>query len=398
MKLLHTSDLHLGLHWNGLSRQGDQDRVLDEILGLCERNTVDLLMVAGDVFSDRIEKGNHEEVARRFLERLRGHLQRGMAVFLLRGNHDPLPLFRLMRLLVMELAGQDRWPLVVADLPGIYSIPGQPHQIIALPYVSQSWLRTAALPVDLSPEQRTIGLIGMLSQYVEQQLYPQVRSAQPAIFAAHMLVQGCTLNPEFDFEPDYVAELKLQPSSLPSFTSYNALGHIHLGQEIRGAGKPTWYSGAPERVDLGERNYQPQVLLVTVPNTPGGAATVQPIPIQNCTPFVKETLNGVDEVERFCVEVAASDPLGEVIVGEVPPSSRSAVLTQIQRTAPRVRVRWAIEEQPQPWDSSNRFNPYDVRATVGAYLERAYAKQSEQRARLETAFASLLETQDEVPA
>ncbi len=59
MRLLHTSDLHIGASWRGMSRRDDQRRVLGEILGLCDAHAVDALLVTGDVFSDRVEGGKH---------------------------------------------------------------------------------------------------------------------------------------------------------------------------------------------------------------------------------------------------------------------------------------------------------------------------------------------------
>src|SRR3712207_895631 len=97
MKLLHTSDLHLGAQWRSVSRADDQTRVLDEVLTLCDQHEVDALLVTGDVFSDRPYEPP-ARIARRLLERLSDQLRRGRAIVLLRGNHDPLDLFQLMRI------------------------------------------------------------------------------------------------------------------------------------------------------------------------------------------------------------------------------------------------------------------------------------------------------------
>src|SRR5690349_12783105 len=103
MKMLHTSDLHYGHVWRGAPRLEDQNRVLDEILALCEARNVELLLIAGDVFSNRLDHTSPASIARRLLERLAPHLKRGMGVFLLYGNHDNLPLFQLMGALTAEM-------------------------------------------------------------------------------------------------------------------------------------------------------------------------------------------------------------------------------------------------------------------------------------------------------
>lgn len=395
MRILHTSDLHLGLISDGHSRRADQERVLDEILALCDAHAVDLLLIAGDLFSDRVEGGRHEEVARRLLQRLRDHLQRGRAVVLLRGNHDPLALFGLMRVMAAELAGADRWPLVVADMPNVYGVPGRDLQIVALPYIRPGWLRDQTMDALAGPQAQVTGLSGMLAWQLKHRIEPLVDPRRPAIFTAHVVVSGAQLNEQIEFETGYARELWLDKANLPHYTSYNALGHIHLLQEVAGTAAPTWYSGAPDRVDAGERAYRPRVLLVDAPDTPGGRADVREIAIQSSTSFVRrvgaEALDGVEQAERFLAEHEGRDPIGRVDIAGAPAAARAALLERFGRALPRVRVRFAIEDLPPPASADGRPDHHDVRTTVLDYLGRAFAERPEQRARLEAAFVALIE-------
>jgi len=391
MKILHTSDLHLGDIWRGIPRWNDQMRVLDEILCLCAEHDVDLLLVAGDVFSDRVQ-GRHEAVAKRFLEKLRPALQRGMAVFLLRGNHDPFALFDLMGLMMQEMAGGDRWPLVIAALPGVYPIPGRALQVVALPYVGPSWLHEQHFDPEQDPEERVAGLTGQLGMALDW-LYHQSAPGVPTIFTAHMTVRGASLTPEVEAESGYHREMMLERERLPDFTSYNALGHIHLTQSLN-AVKPTWYSGSPERVNQGEREYLPCVLLVETPDTPGGAASVRKLYLDSCTVFLNETLRGVDAVAAFCAR-GLRDPLGELELAQIPISERGGVEAQIRVVAPRILFRWQREDEPEPVVDANRVDPADVPHFFHAYVEQAYAQQPDQRAKLAAAFDALWSEQAE---
>lgn len=372
MRILHTADWHLGSTWDGQSRRADQERVLDEILALCDERNVDLLLVAGDILHDRVEGGHPEAAVRRLLLRLEPHLDRGRAVFLLRGNHDPLELFRLMSLLIPEVAGSESWPLVVADLPGIHQIPGHDLQVIALPYLSPRMLQQRAAEIGVTAETMVAGAAGIIAQQIES-LYAQVQTEHPAIFAGHVLLGGAQLTPDIEAEANYSREVWLVPSRLPHFTSYNALGHIHLIQEVRGAAKPTWYSGAPDRLNLGERDYTPQVLLVETPDSPGGTATVQPIPLTTPTRFVRAELRGMPEVEDFCAHRASGNPLGVIRVVDIAAGMHSAVEAQIHAAAPRLRIEWPAEVSrpggPTPEGPDHR----DVHGTVIDYLGRSYA-------------------------
>jgi exonuclease SbcD len=395
MKILHTSDLHLGAQWRGISRADDQQRVLDEIVALCDQHEVDALLVTGDIFSDR-PTGPPARLARDLLTRLSGQLRRKRAVILLRGNHDPLELFQLMRVFVGEMAGGDRWPLVVADMPDVYKVPNLDLQIVALPYLSPRWLQLQPFAADVTPEEQIVGLSGHLARCLNA-LRPRVQSGMPSIFAAHVMVRGGHLAPDVQFEPGYQQELWLEQTNLPQYTSYNALGHIHLGQQIAGAGKPTWFAGAADRLDLGERDRTPQVLLVTLPDGAGGVATVEPIALTTCTPFIHEHVSGLAAVEALCAAQLASNPLGQVVIAGVPASQQAAAITRIRQALPRVDVRLALEQSALPAPAED-FDPYDVRGTVHRYLRQDYAGPDDTRQRLVAAFDELLAEPVEVPA
>lgn len=397
MKILHTSDLHLGKGWRGTSLLDDQDRVLNEVLGLCEEHDVDLLLVTGDVFSDRVIGKTPADVARDFLRRLQEPLERGRCVLLLRGNHDPFDLFSLLSFMMTEVLRKGSLPLVIANLPGIYGVPGHSLHVVALPYLPPPWLRVQPFAVSVSPDEQVAQLSGLLSLQL-QHLYSGIPSGVPTVFAGHVLVSGAQLREDLEFESGYNRELWLHPSDLPQFTSYNALGHIHLSQEVKGVGKPSWYAGSPDRLDMGEREYQPHVLLVTTPDTPGGIASVEPIQLTSCTRWIMEQLQGLDDVEHFCNTVGASNPIGEVVVDDVPVAYRGAIEDRIRSVARRVRVRWLLEVPVEVQQGTDGPAPQDVYGTVRAYLERAFSQDAGRRARLEAAFESLWsESNEEVP-
>jgi len=368
MRLLHTADLHFGGIWNNRDRSSDGSRVLDEILGLCESEKVDLLVIAGDVFSDRTRQPIHT-VARQLLNKLAPHMHRGLRIFMIRGNHDSLGFFKLLSDLIKEIADEDHSNLVVAAEPGIYQVPGLDLQVVAVPYLDPSTLRTEAPAADSTIEEQVVGLVGRLARWM-QALYRQADPRKPAIFVGHYAVQGASLTPKMDYQSGYHRELWITADQLPSFTSYNALGHIHLGQQISFAAKPTWYSGAPDRQDLGEMDYTPQVLLVDLPDSPGGVATVQPRAITSATLFIKRKAYSIEEVQRICEELGDSNPLGEVHIN-VPYADRARCDALLSETAPRLILAVEGQEQMVAPIEEDGFDPRDVRGTVHDYLEKA---------------------------
>ncbi|CCF82579.1 metallophosphoesterase family protein [Nitrolancea hollandica] len=396
MKILHTADWHLGATWDRYSRRDDQERVLDEILALCDQHNVDLLLVAGDVFSDRVEGGKPAKVVRDLLLKLRPHLERGRAVFLLRGNHDPFDLFQLVSLLLDEISGGKHWPLMVAGMPGVWDVPDHVLQIVALPYLTPRMLRTPTNGSDAAPEAQLAGLSGQLAVQA-QHLYASVKPGRSAIFAGHLLIRGAGVIADQEFEHGYRQELWLDPANLPHFTSYNALGHIHLSQELKGANKPTWYSGAPDRLNRGERDYKPQVLLVTTPDTPGGVAQVTPIPLSTCTPFVDVELDGQDAIDRFVERAATPNPLGKVTIRSVPVAARGVIEERIRAVAPRLNIHWPPESSLVPLVTPGKIDHRDIYGTVTGYFAETYANQPEYRDELISAFKELWDTSSGEP-
>ena len=85
MRLLHTSDWHVGKTIRGRSRADEHRAVLAEIVGLAEEHSVDLALVAGDLFETASPSAEAEAIVCRALLDLAGM---GAAVAVIAGNHD----------------------------------------------------------------------------------------------------------------------------------------------------------------------------------------------------------------------------------------------------------------------------------------------------------------------
>lgn len=85
MKILHTSDWHIGKKLNGKSRLDEQKAVLGEISSICEREEVDLVLVAGDVYDTYTPSAEAEEL---FFQTLNTLASQNRAVVIIGGNHD----------------------------------------------------------------------------------------------------------------------------------------------------------------------------------------------------------------------------------------------------------------------------------------------------------------------
>ena len=94
MKLLHTSDWHLGKVLKGQSRMDEQIAVLKDIVDIAERERPDLVIVAGDLYDTAAPHAETEKLAVRALSALRRH---AAAVVVVAGNHDHGPRLDALR-------------------------------------------------------------------------------------------------------------------------------------------------------------------------------------------------------------------------------------------------------------------------------------------------------------
>jgi exonuclease SbcD len=85
MRILHTSDWHLGQHFMGKSRQAEHQALIDWLLIQVEAHAVDAVLIAGDVFDTGAPPSYARELYSQLVVRLHGA---GVALLLLGGNHD----------------------------------------------------------------------------------------------------------------------------------------------------------------------------------------------------------------------------------------------------------------------------------------------------------------------
>ena len=85
MRILHTSDWHIGKRLMGRERLKEQSAVLDEIVQICDREEVELVLIAGDIFDTYLPSAEAEDL---FFTKIKAVAGKERAVVLISGNHD----------------------------------------------------------------------------------------------------------------------------------------------------------------------------------------------------------------------------------------------------------------------------------------------------------------------
>jgi DNA repair protein SbcD/Mre11 len=280
MRLIHTSDWHLGSFYYGYDRMEELFRQVEQVCALASEHKADALLVAGDIFECRTKERAHE-TTKRLARTLAPYIQDGLHVILMPGNHDDREHFRMMHSLLELEHGECERIHVISDRDDfLFQINGV--QFIAVPYPARELLEKHR--ADLTGAQRNVALNARLAELVRG-LTGHLDPDRPALFTTHINVEGVTLTS--GKETTYLEDLKLSRNDLPANVSYIALGHIHQAHAIEHV-VPCHYSGSFDRMDMGEWKDEKCVLLVDISQT--GPATVTSLPLK-ATPFYDITIS-----------------------------------------------------------------------------------------------------------
>jgi DNA repair protein SbcD/Mre11 len=261
MKILHTSDWHVGKVLKGRDRYDEHEAVLASLVGTARSEDVDLVLIAGDLFETQVPNPRAQGQVMRALLALRGD---GRQVVAIAGNHDnPNLLDSVYRPVLGELGLHVLGTPKAPDKGGTLHLTtrgGERVTVAAMPFLSQRYaVRAAELLLHEQAEhaldyaRRTAAIIEMLAAGFTPDSVNIVTTH--ATFLGGRRGGG-----ERDVQTTF--EYEVPPSILPSSAHYAALGHLHRQQEIP-APCPTFYSGSPLAIDFGEESNEPGALIVT---------------------------------------------------------------------------------------------------------------------------------------
>lgn len=312
MRLLHTSDWHIGVTTRGVSRSGDLSCALDELLEVCGDFKPDLILHSGDLFHQPRPQVDELELAWGGLRRLSEHAP----VVVIAGNHDSPQLFDFFSGMLgssskIQFVGYPKAPgsggILKFSLRG-----GEMIKVACMPFVHANRM----LPGwDGSLGNRLIAysdrIMRLQKAYAEslQKSYSAQRDI--LIYAAHLFVDGASLSTSE--RSLHVSDTYATRASAIPPVSYAAFGHIHKPQALPG-GAPGRYAGSIIPIDFGEENDVKETVLVEA--LPGMAARVRQVPFARGRKLVTlegskavlEAQTAADCLLRLRVHTSGSDP------------------------------------------------------------------------------------------
>ncbi|KXS31622.1 MAG: Exodeoxyribonuclease I subunit D [Candidatus Gallionella acididurans] len=268
MRILHTSDWHLGQNFMGKSRQAEHQELIDWLLTQVEEHAVDAVLVAGDIFDTGTPPSYARELYSQLVVRL--HTE-GVALLLLGGNHDSVATLGESRELLACLsakvvaAASDDAAAQVVVLP---KRSGEAGCIVcAIPFIRprdvlQSQAGQSAVDKQLSLQsaiQQHYQAVHDAACVRRDELTAKLGCSLPLIATGHLTTVGASASESV--REIYVGALEAFPTTAFPPSDYIALGHIHRPQKIGGQ-EHIRYCGSPISLSFDEGHQQKEVLLV----------------------------------------------------------------------------------------------------------------------------------------
>lgn len=312
MKLLHTSDWHIGCTLYGRKRYEEFEAFLTWLAETIQRNKIDVLLVAGDVFDTSAPSNRAQELYYRFLCRVASSSCRHVVV--VAGNHDS-PSFlnapkELLKALDVHVVGSST-EAPEDEVLLLRNEQDAPELIVcAVPYLRDRDIRVAEAGESIEEKERKL-IAGIRNHYaavaaLAEQMREELGADIPIVGMGHLFTAGGQTLDGDGVRELYVGSLAhVTDGIFRACFNYLALGHLHVPQKVNGS-ETIRYSGSPLPMGFGEAKQQKSVCQVEFLST---AASVQLIEVPVFQPL--ECVRGDWEgISKRINELSATDSQG----------------------------------------------------------------------------------------
>ncbi|WP_122046630.1 exonuclease subunit SbcD [Vibrio atlanticus] len=372
MKILHTSDWHLGQNFYNKSRKNEHERFLQWLLEQVTEHDIDAIIVAGDIFDTSTPPSYAREMYNKFVV---DSNKIGCQLVLLGGNHDSVSvlketqqLLKYMGAYVIPNTNEDHATQVV-ELKGKN---GDVEALVcAIPFIRPRDVLTSQAGVTGVERQKQLGdaikqhYQSVYDAAVEKRAEFENSEHMPIIATGHLTAMGVQ---QSDSVRDiYVGNLDgFAADGFPD-ADYIALGHIHRPQVVAKR-EYIRYCGSPISLSFDELKSQKQVCVVEFIE---GERTISQLPVPTFQPLaeikgdlseIESQLNqyiGLDSDQSvwLSIEVQAQDYLSDL-------QERMRTLTEglnvevLQLRRARERRNQALEQESA--ETLSELSPMDV--------------------------------------
>jgi len=297
IRVLHTSDWHLGQHFIGKSRLAEHQKLVRWLLDKVEEKQIDAVIIAGDVY----DTGSPPSYARELYNQLVVAINKlGCQLIILGGNHDSVSTLNESKGLLKHLNAEV--VSTVASEPDHQVITlcnrqGEPSAILcAIPYLRPRDLLQSQSDQSAKDKAQALGeaIAGHYQQIyaLAEQKRAELGLTIPIIATGHLTAMG--VKSSDSVRDIYVGNLEAFPASAFPPADYIALGHIHRPQMVAKS-EHIRYCGSPIPLSFDEIGSNKQVLIAEFDET--ALVSVEPLSVPLFQPMqvVKGDLQSIEE-------------------------------------------------------------------------------------------------------
>ncbi len=308
MRIIHTSDWHLGQHFMGKSRANEHGLFLDWLLQEVQRLDIDAVIVAGDVFDTGAPPSYAREMYNGFIGKM---LDVGCQLIVLGGNHDSIATLNESRQLLSRLgthlvAGVMENPK--DQIVTLFNKDGTAGAIVCgIPFIRpRDVMLSSAGQSGTEKQQAMQEAIAAHYHEIYQGAEKQrdaCDSAVPIIATGHLTTVGATTS---DSVRDiYIGTLDAFPANAFPPADYIALGHIHQSQRIANSDHIR-YSGSPIPLSFDESGKQKDKCVLLVDFHEGKLSSVEKLMIP-CFQKIQVIKGDLESIEKTLATFNSTD-------------------------------------------------------------------------------------------
>ncbi|MFG0721863.1 exonuclease subunit SbcD [Pseudomonas sp. GLN_6] len=319
MRILHTSDWHLGQHFMGKTRQAEHQAFCAWLIEQVREQAVDAVLIAGDIFDTGAPPSYAREQYNRFIVELRAT---GCELVVLGGNHDSVAMLGESKTLLAQL-GTRVIPGVCESLDEqllvLHRRDGTPGAVLCgIPFIRPRDVLLSQAGQSAQDKQQSLQQ-AIAEHYHALYALADAKCAElggelPIIATGHLTTVGASASDSV--REIYVGSLEAFPTSAFPPAAYIALGHIHRPQKVGGL-EHIRYCGSPIALSFDEAKQQKEVLLVELDGS--GLRQINALPVPRFQPLLslRGSLKELEaQIKQAAEQGSAEQPVWlEVLVG-----------------------------------------------------------------------------------
>lgn len=302
MKILHTSDWHLGKSLERASRIEEQKLFIEEIVRISDNEKIDFIIIAGDIYDTNNPSAEAEALFYEAVSKLTKGGARPMLV--ISGNHDSpkrlsaaTPVIREMGIIMVDsldttvsLCQKENYAIVESGR-GFFEIEINKERLVAvnMPYPSEK--RLNEIITEFHEESKMQKDYSQKIGSIFKELSEHFRADTINIATGHFYIRGGAESTS-ERSIQLGGSLAINPADLPEKAQYIAMGHLHRPQRVGGT-ENAYYSGSPLEYSVSEINYPKSVYIAEL--TAGKEAEVKKIPLKKHKPIEVWKAESIEE-------------------------------------------------------------------------------------------------------